>query len=127
MKLILQDNRIAATATDDYAGADAIQEPADFDILLLDKYRLVDGALLIPAPKSCSMRQARLALLGAGLLPQINDALAAMPGIEGDAARIEWEFATEVRRDSSLVSGLSATLGLSSEQLDGLFVAASEL
>ena len=78
-------------------------------------------------PSVVSMRQARLALLGAGLLSQVNDALAAMAGIEGEAARIEWEFAAEVKRSSPLVVSLSAALGLSEAQLDALFTQASTL
>jgi len=80
-----------------------------------------------PVPESVSMRQARLSLLGAGMLLSVNAAIAAMPGVEGEAARIEWEYATEVRRDSPLVSGLSGALNLSAEQLDTLFVQAAGL
>lgn len=79
------------------------------------------------APQTVSMRQARLALLGAGLLTHVNDALAVMPGIEGEAARIEWEYATEVERDSALVTGMTAALGLTEAQLDALFIAAAAL
>lgn len=78
-------------------------------------------------PLAVSMRQARLALLGAGLLSQVNSALAAMGGVEGDAARIEWEYATEVSRTSPLVANLTAALGLTNSQLDELFTAASTL
>ena len=78
-------------------------------------------------PKTVSMRQARLALLGAGLLSQVNDAIAAMAGIEGEAARIEWQFATEVKRSSPLVSSLSGALWLTDEQLDALFTQAAML
>lgn len=74
-----------------------------------------------------TMRQARLALLGAGLLAGVNDALAAMPGIEGEAARLEWEYATEVRRDSVLVAGLAGVLGLTGAQVDALFIAGARL
>lgn len=49
MKLILQNNRIAATATDDYAGPDDfIDAPADFDIARINEYRIIDGELVIP-------------------------------------------------------------------------------
>ena len=78
-------------------------------------------------PVSVSMAQARLALLGAGLLAQVDAAIAAMPGIDGEAARIEWEFRPSVRRDSPLVQGLSGVLGLTGEQLDALFVAAAAI
>lgn len=78
-------------------------------------------------PESVTMRQARLAMLGAGVLSAANDAIAAMPGVQGDAARIEWEYAQEVRRDAALVAGMATALGLSEAQLDGLFVAAAGL
>lgn len=80
-----------------------------------------------PVPAAITMRQARLALLGAGLLAQVNDAVAAMGGAAGSAARIEWEYAQEVSRNSLLVSYLSAALGLSAAQLDDLFIQASML
>ena len=82
---------------------------------------------VVPVPKIVTMRQARLALLAAGLLAGVNAAVAAMPGAEGDAARIEWEFAATVDRDSPLVQGLTAALGLSEAQLDGLFTAGAAL
>lgn len=75
-------------------------------------------------PKSVTMRQARLALLGAGLLTTVNDAIAAMTGVQGEAARIEWECSKEVQRDRALVQALGPTLGLTDAQLDALFVAA---
>lgn len=78
----------------------------------------------IRPPEVVSMRQARRALRAAGLLGTVDAAIAALPGTEGDDARIDWEFATEVRRDSPLIAQLAPALGLSDAQLDGLFVAA---
>ena len=72
-------------------------------------------------PSAVSMRQARLALLEFGILDDVTTAMAA----QSQAAQIEWEYATEVRRDSALVSGLAGTLGLDSAQLDALFSMAS--
>lgn len=74
-----------------------------------------------PVPQVVSMRQARLALLASGMLDQVNAAIAAMPGTEGAAARIEWDYAQEVRRDSPLVLGLAPLLSLDDAQLDSLF------
>ena len=74
-----------------------------------------------------SMRQARLALLGAGLLDPVETAIAAMAGTEGKAAQIEWEYATEVKRDSPLVSGLAQALQLDDEILDRLFAVGATL
>jgi hypothetical protein len=80
-----------------------------------------------PPPESVTMRQARLALLGAGLLDAVEAALAAMEGAQGQAARIEWEYATEIRRDNPLFSALAAQLGLTGDALDALFVTAAGL
>lgn len=52
MKLIIQQNRIAATATDAYAGPDFfIEAPADFDMGRMADYRYdADTGLLFLAP-----------------------------------------------------------------------------
>ena len=74
-----------------------------------------------------TMRQARLALLGAGKLPAVNAAIAAMQGAQGEAARIEWEYSQEVQRDRGLVSALSSQLGMTEKELDALFTAAAAI
>lgn len=83
----------------------------------------------VPAvvPAAISMRQARLALLQAGLLATVNSTIAGMAGTAGESARIEWEYATEVRRDNQLVAALAPTLTLTDAQIDALFVAAAGL
>lgn len=80
-----------------------------------------------PVPEAVTARQARLALLGAGKLDMIDAALAAIPGPEGRAAQIEWEYALEIRRDSPLIGALAPMLGLTGEQVDDLFRAAEGL
>jgi len=80
-----------------------------------------------PVPEVVTMRQARLALLGAGLLAQVNTAVANMPGADGDAARIEWEFSSTVERHRPLVLSLITALGLTDAQLDELFRQAAAL
>ena len=50
MKLIIQANRIAATATDDYTGPDAyIAAPSGFDASRMDEYVYADGSLSLAA------------------------------------------------------------------------------
>ena len=78
-------------------------------------------------PTVVTMRQARLALLQAGLLGTINSAVATMTGAEGDAARVTWEFSTEVRRTDPLVAQLAAQLGLDDAVLDDMFTKAAAL
>lgn len=81
----------------------------------------------IKAPQTVTMRQARLALLDAGLLEAVQTSVATMPSAEGERARIDWEYALEVRRDWPLISYMAGDLGLTDEQVDGLFVAAAAI
>jgi hypothetical protein len=78
-------------------------------------------------PQVVTMRQARLALLGAGLLAQVEAAINALPSPQKEAARIEWEYSQEVHRDREFVSVLGAAMGLNDEQLDALFTTAAGL
>jgi hypothetical protein len=74
-------------------------------------------------PAQVTMRQARLALLGAGMLSTVDQAVAGMT----EAARIEWEYAATVERNSQLVAALAPLLGLTEAQLDDLFIQAATL
>ena len=76
-----------------------------------------------PIPDVVSMRQARLALLSAGLFDDVEAAIAAA----GRSAQIEWEFAAEVRRDHPLIAVVQAQQGILDEQIDALFIEAAKL
>lgn len=78
-------------------------------------------------PQIVTMRQARLALLGAGLLPMVDAAIAALPSPQKEAALIEWDYSSEVHRNKPFVQTLAAALSLSTEQLDSLFTQAAQL
>lgn len=95
---------------------------------------LWDGEVFTPppppppvVPSAVTMRQARLALLGAGLLDDVDAAINALPSPQKEAARIEWEYSQEVQRHNGLVSVLAPSLGLTPEQTDALFVQAAKL
>lgn len=132
MKLIIQGDRIAAGATDEYTGPDPfIDAPDDFDIERLSEYRVIDGQVVLPPPlpvTTVTMRQARLALLGAGLLDDVDAAIAAIPDpVQRKAVQIEWEYATIVERNSALIQQLAPELGLTEAQVDELFATAARL
>ena len=78
-------------------------------------------------PASVTMRQARLALLGAGLLASVDAAIDSLPSPQKEAARIEWEYGSEVQRSSGLVPMMRAALGLDDAALDALFIEAEGL
>jgi len=90
---------------------------------------VADGELVIapyvsppPAPVTqVTMRQARLALLAAGLLDAVEAAVA-----QADrAVQIEWEYATVVERTSPLVEAIGSGLGMDAEAIDNLFADAA--
>ena len=78
-------------------------------------------------PQEVTMRQARLALHAAGLLEGVDAAIASLPEPDKTTAKIEWEYAQTVGRNSGLVPLLAATLGMAEEQIDQLFISAASL
>lgn len=81
-----------------------------------------------PPPESVSMRQARLALLQAGHLDQVDDAIHAIADpMQRRAAEIEWDHAATVDRDSPLTQAIAAEVGMSEDEIDQLFWVAANL
>ena len=78
-------------------------------------------------PAEITMRQARLALLGAGKLAAVDAAIATMPEPNKTAAKIEWEYSNSVLRHNGFVSALGPMLGLTEAQIDALFIAGAKL
>ena len=78
-------------------------------------------------PQEVSMRQARLALLGRGVLGQVDAAIDSLPSPDSEAARIEWDYSSVVARNSPLVTMMGVALGLDSSALDELFISAARL
>jgi hypothetical protein len=91
------------------------------------RFRLVerpDIPVLPPpstVPLSVTMRQARLALLRAGLLAAVDAAVAS----QDQEAQIEWQYAADVERSNPLFAALAAQLSLTDQQLDDLFIVAA--
>lgn len=80
-----------------------------------------------PVPQSVTMRQARLALLQAGKLANVDAAIASLPSPQKEQAQIEWEFSSQVERNRDMTQMIGGALGFTSEQLDDLFVLAATL
>jgi hypothetical protein len=111
---------------------DGDTDPADFGAVAGPEgtaigWRLVAGEWITPeqeptepAPlSSLTARQLRLGLLKIGIKPaDVAAAIAALSADQRDAAAIEWDYASEYRRDHPLIAQLGATFGLTSEQID---------
>jgi hypothetical protein len=77
--------------------------------------------IAVVIPDVVTPLQARRALAAAGLLPAVNTAVAAA----SVDTQLAWEFATAVHRNDPIIAALSATLGMSSTQVDALFTQAA--
>ena len=95
----------------------------------------VDGAWTIVSPQppsklvpsTLTMRQARLALLHAGLLSEVDAAINSLSEPYRSAAKIEWEYGGVVDRSSGLVPAMGVALGMTEAQIDDLFIEAAKL
>lgn len=119
---------------------EGVTPPADWQP---GRYFLIDGEWSLndewkepvieatPAPEAASqsitMRQARLALLNAGLLDDVEAAIITMDEPQRTQTQIEWEYAQTVQRDNALVAALGPMLGLDDAAIDSLFSMAATL
>ena len=76
-----------------------------------------------PVPQQVTMRQARLALLSAGLLDDVEMVIAAA----GREAQLEWEYAAVVERSNPAVAAVQQQESLTDAQIDDLFREAAKL
>lgn len=81
----------------------------------------------VVVPQSVTARQAEQAIILAGLDDDVDALLAAMPGVDGKLARAERTRAQTVERNNPLVLQMATELGLSSEEVDQLFILAATL
>ena len=76
-----------------------------------------------PVPQQVTMRQARLALLSAGLLDDVEMVI----GAAGREAQLEWEYAAVVERSNLAVATVQQQEALTDAQIDDLFREAAKL
>ena len=91
---------------------------ADWETMREDEMRARN-----PVPQQVTMRQARLALLSAGLLDDVEMVIAAA----GRAAQLEWEYAAVADRSNPAVAIVQQQKALTDAQIDDLFREAAKL
>ena len=105
----------AATQVDGVLG---VYSQADWETMREDEMRARN-----PVPQQVTMRQARLALLSAGLLDDVEAVISAA----GRAAQLEWEYAAVVDRSNPAVAAVQQQQGMTDAQIDDLFREAAKL
>lgn len=79
-------------------------------------------------PKVVTPRQIRLALVVSGIpISVIESTIDSLPEPQKSMTRITWEYSTEFQRSNPMLAAMSPMLGLTSEQVDNLFVLAATL
>ena len=91
---------------------------ADWETMREDEMRARN-----PVPQQVTMRQARLALLKAGLLDDAEVVIAAA----GREAQLEWEYTSVVERSNPVIAIVQQQQGVTDEQIDDLFREAAKL
>lgn len=74
-------------------------------------------------PKAVTPLQARKALRAAGMLDAVNSWMAQQP----EEVQEVWEYALTIERDNPTLADAATAMGLTEDQMDALFVAASQM
>jgi hypothetical protein len=99
-----------------------VQIPTGVIVTPINNISIEEPIVMNIPPMSITPRQARLVLLDKGLLDDVEELVKTDRRIS-----IYWEYATELVRTDAVLINLASTLGLSNEQLDNLFIEASQL
>ena len=105
---------------DKYVEFDGVKEipQATVDLAIIEKVKLEKK---MSVPNSITMRQAKLHLLGLGLLDEVESIISS-----SRAWQIEWSGST-VERVSPLIEVLKTNLALTNDAVDDMFIAAKIL
>lgn len=105
-----------------FVKSDGIEVPLEQYCKTLEIGAYIEPEPVIIIPQVITMRQARLQLLKVGLLDDV-EALVALDR----KSQIEWEYASEVYKQSPLIETVKGALNLTDKQIDNMFVEASKL
>ena len=101
---------------------DGTEVPLEQYCKTLEIVAYIEPEPIIIIPQVITMRQARLQLLEVGLLDDV-EALVALDR----KSQIEWEYASEVYKESPLIEAVKGALNLTDTQIDNMFIEASKL
>lgn len=79
----------------------------------------------VVVPEVVDMLNAELALIDAGLLAAVETYVASLSGPDGDVVRAYWRRAQTMRRDIQWVEEFRVAAGLSTVEIDNLFINAA--
>lgn len=86
-------------------------------------YKVINGVLVKQIPDTITPRQCRLQLLAEDKLGTVQAAIGSM----GESAKIEWEYALEIKRNYSLVLAMMQLFQWTEADADAFFVEAAKI
>jgi hypothetical protein len=89
----------------------------------LQEYPVIVNNNALMVPDTLTIRRAKLVLHKNNLLATVNAAVASAD----EVTKIEWEYATEIKRNWPTLVAVQQSLGLTDEQVDNLFIEGSTL
>jgi hypothetical protein len=110
-------------------GADLVNHPAQVLDVWTDEELAAIGVVRTPdpaapsVPQDVSRRNAKLALLAAGKLSDVETAVAAAD----QSTQIYWSDSTEFHRTHPILLAIAEAISLTSDEIDALFVAAAAI
>jgi len=95
---------------------------------LRNDFNGVPNTIPISVPRSVTPRQMRIALVMSGIdLNVIENMINSLPEPNRSVTRITWEYSVELQRDNPILNAMAPVLGLTSAQIDQLFILAGGL
>lgn len=108
-----------------------VVEVTEYEVLPEKGWTLEGTKLVKPkivVPKSITPRQLRIALVLLGIDNSvIEDTIETLQEPLRSIAKITWEYSTEIHRDNPVLIQLAPVIGMTSQQLDQIFIKASTL
>ncbi len=131
MKLVIQNDKIAALVGDDFPTTDLlIDAPADFDLRQAQRFRYdaASARIVRRVPDKVTARQAVQALIAAGKLQLVQPAINAIPDpVQRAMVQAEWDKSQDFERNRPTLIALATAIGIDAAGLDALFIHAEDL
>lgn len=129
MKLVIQDDKIAALVGDDFPTPDLLVDvPDGFDINQAHRYRYDGGQIARRVPEKVTARQAVQALISVNKLHLVQPAIDAIADpVQRAMVQAEWDKSQDFERSRPTLIALATAIGLDAAGLDALFIAAEDL
>ena len=128
MKLVIQGDKIAALVWDDFPTPDLLVDvPDGFDINQAHRYRYDGGQIVPRVPEKVTARQGVQALISVNKLHLVQPAIDAIADpVQRAMVQAEWDKSQDFERNRPTLIALATAIGMTSADIDNLFIGAAQ-